>query len=96
MLDVKSDERKKRQMSIFSKKPDNTTERQKQLLDLLKEKNKSEKELNKKLEKRMINKYTDKYLKENKKLLTENAKTIDTTEYEKAVAELKKRFPDMK
>lgn len=44
----------------------------------------------------MVTKYTDKYLKENKKLLTENAKTIDTTEYEKAVAELKKRFPDMK
>lgn len=83
-------------MKLFSKKEETTTDRQKQLLELLKEKNKSEKELNKKLEKRMVNKYTDKYLKENKKLLTENAKTIDTTEYEKAVAELKKHFPDMK
>lgn len=79
-------------MSIFSKKSD----KEKELLNLLKEKNKREKEINKKLEKRMEMKYTSKYLKENKKALTENAKTIDTTEYEKIVSELKKRFPDMK
>ena len=79
-------------MSIFSKKSD----KEKELLNLLKEKNKREKEINKKLEKRMETKYTSKYLKENKKALTENAKTIDTTEYEKIVNELKNRFPDMK
>lgn len=66
-------------MSIFSKKSD----KEKELLNLLKEKNKREKEINKKLEKRMETKYTSKFLKENKKALTENAKTIDTTEYEK-------------
>ena len=64
-------------MSIFSKKSD----KEKELLNLLKEKNKREKEINKKLEKRMETKYTSKFLKENKKALTENAKTIDTTEY---------------
>ncbi len=79
-------------MSIFSKKSD----KEKELLNLLKEKNKREKEINKKLEKRMELKYTSKFLKENKKSLTENAKTIDTTEYEKIVSDLKKRFPDMK
>lgn len=79
-------------MSIFSKKSD----KEKELLNLLKEKNKREKEINKKLEKRMETKYTSKFLKENKKALTENAKTIDTTEYEKIVSDLKKRFPDMK
>lgn len=79
-------------MSIFSKKSD----KEKELLNLLKEKNKREKEINKKLEKRMEMKYTSKFLKENKKALTENAKTIDTTEYEKIVSDLKKRFPDMK
>lgn len=62
-------------MSIFSKKSD----KEKELLNLLKEKNKREKEINKKLEKRMETKYTSKFLKENKKALTENAKTIDTT-----------------
>lgn len=79
-------------MSIFSKKND----KEKELLNLLKEKNKREKEINKKIEKRMEMKYTSKFLKENKKSLTENAKTIDTTEYEKIVSDLKKRFPDMK
>nr|DAQ35498.1 MAG TPA: hypothetical protein [Inoviridae sp.] len=79
-------------MSIFSKKSD----KEKELLNLLKEKNKREKEINKKLEKRMETKYTSKFLKENKKALTKNAKTIDTTEYEKIVNDLKKRFPDMK
>ncbi len=79
-------------MSIFNKKSD----KEKELLILLKEKNKREKEINKKLEKRMETKYTSKFLKENKKLLTENAKTIDTTEYEKIVIDLKKRFPDIK
>lgn len=79
-------------MSILSKK----SNKEKELLNLLKEKNKREKEINKKLEKRMETKYTSKFLKENKKALTENAKTIDTTEYEKIVNDLKKRFPDMK
>lgn len=79
-------------MSIFSKKSD----KEKELLNLLKEKNKREKEINKKLKKRMETKYTSKFMKENKKALTENAKTIDTTEYEKIVNDLKKRFPDIK
>lgn len=78
-------------MSIFSKK----TDKEKELLNLLKEKNKKEKELEKKLEKRMESKYTSKFLKENKKSLTNNAMEIDTLEYEKMVAELKQRFPDM-
>ncbi|MGN0587555.1 MAG: hypothetical protein ACI4JF_09740 [Oscillospiraceae bacterium] len=78
-------------MSIFRKK----TDKEKELLKLLQEKNKREKALNKKLEKRMEMKYTSKYLKENKKFLTSNAMTIDTLEYAKMVSELKKRFPDM-
>lgn len=78
-------------MGIFNK----TTDKEKELLNMIKEKNKREKEIDKKLEKRMENKYTSKFLKENKKSLTENAMNIDTLEYEKMVSELKKRFPDM-
>lgn len=39
---------------------------------------------------------TSKFLKENKKHLTENAMTIDKLEYEQIVEEFKKRFPDIK
>lgn len=78
-------------MGLFNKK----TDKEKELLKLLKEKNKREKEIDKKIEKRMETKYTSKFLKENKKSLTANAMEIDTLEYEKIVSELKKRFPDM-
>ncbi len=78
-------------MGLFSKK----TDKQKELLELLKERQKQEKEVDKKLQKRMESKYTSKYLKEDKKYLTSNAMEIDTLEYEKMVAELKKRFPDI-
>ena len=57
---------------------------------LLKEKQKREKEINKKIEKRMENKYTTKNLIAAKKTMLEDAKTIDTLEYEKIKIELEK------
>ena len=68
--------------------------KQKELVKLIKEKRKSEKKLEKELNKRANMKYTTKYLKENKKLLTENAMTIDKVEYEKMVMDMKKRFSE--
>lgn len=68
--------------------------KKKELLKLLKEKEKNEKKIKKEMAKRADIKYTTKYLKENKKLLTENAMTIDKTEYEQIILEMKKRFPE--
>lgn len=65
---------------------------QKELEKLLKERNKQDKKVNKLLDDRMKIKYTSKFLKENKKHLTENAMKIDDTEYRKIVEDLKSRF----
>lgn len=65
---------------------------QKALEKLLKERNKQDKKVNKLLDDRMKIKYTSKFLKENKKHLTENAMKIDDTEYRKIVDDLKNRL----
>lgn len=65
---------------------------QKELEKLLKERNKQDKKVNKLLDDRMKIKYTSKFLKENKKHLTENAMKIDDTEYRKIAEELKSRL----
>ena len=65
---------------------------QKALEKLLKERNKQDKKVNKMLDDRMKIKYTSKFLKENKKHLTENAMKIDDTEYRKIVEDLKSRL----
>lgn len=66
--------------------------KQKELTQLIKEKRKSEEKLEKEMKNRMNTKYTTQYLKENKKLLTQNAMTIDKEEYTQMVMEMKKRF----
>lgn len=65
---------------------------QKELEKLLKERNKQDKKINKLLDDRMKVKYTSKFLKENKKHLTENAMKIDDTEYRKIAEKLKNRL----
>lgn len=57
---------------------------------LLKEKQKRERELQKKIEKRMESKYTTQNLITAKKTMLEDAKTIDTLEYEKIKLELER------
>lgn len=57
---------------------------------LLKEKQKRERELQKKIEKRMESKYTTQNLISAKKTMLEDAKTIDTLEYEKIKLELER------
>lgn len=66
--------------------------KQKELAQLIKDKRKSEEKIEKDMKKRIDTKYTTKYLKENKKLLTQNAMTIDKEEYAQMVMEMKKRF----
>ena len=66
--------------------------KKKELLKLLKDKNKNEQKIAKEMKKRADTKYTTEYLRENKKSLTANAMTIDKTEYEQMVLEMKKRF----
>ena len=66
--------------------------KKKELISLLKEKRKKEKKIKKELDKRAKIKYTTKYLKENKKLLDQNAMTIDKIEYEKMVMDMKERL----
>lgn len=63
--------------------------KRKELVRLIKEKRKSEKRLEKEMRKRLNIKYTTKYLKENKKLLTQNATTIDKNEYEEIISHIK-------
>ena len=63
--------------------------KKKELIRLIKEKRKSEKRLEKEMRKRLNVKYTTKYLKENKKLLMKNAKTIDKDEYEEIISNIK-------
>lgn len=76
-------------MSILDKY---NKKKKKELLKLIKDKRKAEKRIEKEMNKRAETKYTTKYLKENKKLLTENAITIDKLEYEKMVMDLKERL----
>lgn len=64
--------------------------KRKELVRLIKEKRKSEKRLEKEMRRRLNIKYTTKYLKENKKLLMQNAKTIDKDEYEEITSNIKK------
>ena len=66
--------------------------KKKELIRLLKEKRRKEKKVQKELDKRAKTTYTTKYLKENKKLLDQNAMTIDKIEYEKMVMDMKKRL----
>lgn len=73
-------------MGLFKSKEQKTLEK------LLNERNKQDKKVNKLLDDRMKIKYTSKFLKENKKHLTENAMKIDDTEYRKIVEDLKSRF----
>lgn len=63
--------------------------KKKELIRLIKEKRKSEKRLKKEMRKRLNVKYTTKYLKENKKLLMQNAKTIDKDEYKEIISNIK-------
>lgn len=66
--------------------------KKKELIRLIKEKRKSEKRLEKEMKKRLNIKYTTKYLKENKKLLTQNATTIDKDEYEEIISHIKNNW----
>lgn len=79
---------------IFLEKYDK--KQKKKLVKLIKEKRRKEKKIEKELCKRAETKYTTKYLKENKKLLNQNAMTIDKIEYEKMVMEIKRRFSNDK
>jgi len=64
----------------------------KDLVKLLKESKKKEEEINKEFQNRINTKYTTQALKENKKMFTQNAMTIDKLEYEKMVMDLKNRL----
>lgn len=66
--------------------------KKKELIRLIKEKRKFEKRLEKEMRKRLNIKYTTKYLKENKKLLTQNATTIDKDEYEEIISHIKNNW----
>lgn len=72
-----------------------TKKNRKDLIKMIKERQKQEKKVNKYFENRMKSFYTTKMLKENKKLLLENTMTIDSMEYQKIIMELKEKFPDM-
>lgn len=63
--------------------------KRKELIRLIKEKRKSEKNLKKEMRRRINIKYTTKYLKENKKLLMQNATTIDRDEYKDIISNIK-------
>ena len=73
-------------MALFRKNNSND------LLSLLKEREKKEKELEKKWDKRLDRKYTDKALKAAKNTMLSDAYKIDTMEYEKMVKELKEHL----
>ena len=64
----------------------------KDLIKLIKESRKKEEEINKEFQNRINTKYTTQALKENKKMFTQNAMTIDKLEYEKMVMDLKNRL----
>lgn len=66
--------------------------KKKELIRLLKKKRKNEEKIEKEMQRRANTKYTTKYLKENKKLLEQNAMTIDKVEYEKIVMDMKEKL----
>lgn len=66
--------------------------KKKELIRLLKKKRKNEEKIKKEMQRRANTKYTTKYLKENKKLLEQNAMTIDKVEYEKIVINMKEKL----
>ncbi len=72
--------------SLFGKKEPNTFK------ELIKEKNKQDKKIEKQWEDRMNTKYTAENLKAAKKMMVSNAMEIDRLEYEKIAKELKEKL----
>ena len=72
--------------SLFGKKEPNTFK------ELIKEKNKQDKKIEKQWEDRMNTKYTAENLKAAKKMMVANAMEIDKLEYEKIAKELKEKL----
>ena len=60
--------------------------------ELIKEKNKQDKKIEKQWKDRMNTKYTDENLKAAKKMMVANAMEIDKLEYEKIAKELKEKL----
>ena len=71
---------------LFGKKEPNTFK------ELIKEKNKQDKKIEKQWKDRMNTKYTAENLKAAKKMMVANAMEIDKLEYEKIAKELKERL----
>lgn len=72
--------------SLFGKKEPNTFK------ELIKEKNKQDKKIEKQWEDRMNTKYTAENLRAAKKMMVSNAMKIDKLEYEKIAKELKEKL----
>lgn len=72
--------------SLFGKKEPNTFK------ELIKEKNKQDKKIEKQWKDRMNTKYTAENLKAAKKMMVANAMEIDKLEYEKIAKELKEKL----
>lgn len=72
--------------SLFGKKEPNTFK------ELIKEKNKQDKKIEKQWKDRMNTKYTAENLKAAKKMMVANAMEIDRLEYEKIAKELKEKL----
>lgn len=71
---------------LFGKKEPNTFK------ELIKEKNKQDKKIEKQWKDRMNTKYTAENLKASKKMMVANAMEIDKLEYEKIAKELKEKL----
>ena len=71
---------------LFGKKEPNTFK------ELIKEKNKQDKKIEKQWKDRMNTKYTAENLKATKKMMVANAMEIDKLEYEKIAKELKEKL----
>ena len=71
---------------LFAKKEPNTFK------ELIKEKNKQDKKIEKQWKDRMNTKYTAENLKAAKKMMVSNAMEIDKLEYEKIAKELKEKL----
>lgn len=72
--------------SLFGKKEPNTFK------ELIKEKNKQDKKIEKQWKDRMNTKYTAENLRAAKKMMVSNAMEIDRLEYEKIAKELKEKL----
>lgn len=72
--------------SLFGKKEPNTFK------ELIKEKNKQDRKIEKQWEDRMNTKYTAENLRAAKKMMVSNAMEIDRLEYEKIAKELKEKL----